>query len=126
MSSLIGWAWLGLNICAAVAVTFVNKAVFVVAHFQYPVALTFIHTAVTYIAMLAWNAGVALEPHDPKAQQSKVPPPPLWLLLLMACLHAGYLVLTTLSLALNTVSFYQASHGTCARYTGCDKDELIL
>jgi hypothetical protein len=99
MASAAGWMWLALNIVAAVTVVFVNKAVFAIATFSYPVALSCLHTVATYAAMLLWRATGHLD-----APSGKLPATPL---LFMACLHAGYLVLSTLSLALNTVSFYQ-------------------
>ena len=42
------------NVSSASAIVFANKAVFAVHHFQFPYALTLVHTVVTVVGMAAF------------------------------------------------------------------------
>jgi solute carrier family 35 protein E3 len=90
-------AYAALNIASASGIVFANKMVFQNFGFRFTVALTWVHTAVTWVGMRAMlRAGMF---------QAKILPPirvaPL------AAAFVGYIVLCNLSLNLNTVGFYQ-------------------
>jgi solute carrier family 35 protein E3 len=90
-------AYASLNIAAASGIVFANKMVFANFGFRFTVALTWVHTAVTWLGMrLMLRAGMFPAKILPPA---RVAP--------LAAAFVGYIVLCNLSLNLNTVGFYQ-------------------
>ncbi|KAK9827987.1 hypothetical protein WJX81_005426 [Elliptochloris bilobata] len=85
------------NTFAAVGITFANKAVFSVFHFNYVYMLTLIHALATVAGMHAFAAAGMFEPKALKP----------WQVLPLAVAFVGYVVLWNVSLQLNSVGFYQ-------------------
>lgn len=85
------------NVLSACAIVFANKAVLSVFHFKFAVALTCIHTLVTLVAARLLRAAGFITPKRL----------PRRAVLALAAAFTGYIVLCNVSLALNTVGFYQ-------------------
>lgn len=88
---------LALNILSSCAIVFANKIVFEVVRFQFAVALTAIHTIATLLAaQLLSRAGLIVPKRLPRRA-----------VIALAGAFTGYIVLSNISLAANTVGFYQ-------------------
>jgi solute carrier family 35, member E3 len=90
-------AYLLTNLVSACAIVFANKAVLSVLQFKFTVALTCIHTVVTFAAARLLRASGRVVPN--KLPKRAIVP--------LAAAFTGYIVLCNVSLALNTVGFYQ-------------------
>lgn len=90
-------AYVFTNLVAACAIVFANKAVLSILQFKFTVALTCIHTLVTLIASRSLRAVGLIAP-------KKLP---LRAVVALAAAFTGYIVLCNVSLAVNTVGFYQ-------------------
>jgi solute carrier family 35, member E3 len=100
-SSQAAWvkplAYAALNIASASGIVFANKMVFENFGFKFTVALTWVHTAVTWVGVNAMlRAGMFTQKTLPPARLAP-----------LAAAFVGYIVLCNLSLNLNTVGFYQ-------------------
>lgn len=85
------------NLVSACAIVFANKAVLSVIRFKFTVALTCIHTVATLVAARSLRSGGLIAP-------KKLPKRAI---VALAAAFTGYIVLCNVSLALNTVGFYQ-------------------
>jgi solute carrier family 35 protein E3 len=96
-SGLRAGLYLCLNVVSACGIVFANKIVLNETGFHFPVALTFIHTAITWLGMQLLACGGAFQVKSVTIRQV-VP---------LAAAFVAYIVLGNLSLQLNTVGFYQ-------------------
>jgi len=87
------------NLVSASAIVFANKTVLSVLNFDLPVTLTCIHTIATLLVSRVLCA-ISVIPRKPLPTRAKIA---------LAGTFTGYIVLCNLSLALNTVGFYQLS-----------------
>jgi len=90
-------AYAALNIASASGIVFANKMVFDHFGFKFTVALTWVHTAVTWVGINVMLKGGMFQAKSLPAAR----------LLPLALAFVGYIVLCNLSLNLNTVGFYQ-------------------
>jgi solute carrier family 35 protein E3 len=90
-------ACLFANLFSACAIVFANKLVLSVVGFKFTVALTCIHTIATYTAAQALSAAGVIVPKQL----------PRKAVLALASAFTGYIVVCNVSLAVNTVGFYQ-------------------
>lgn len=96
-ASLVRASYLLTNLVSSCAVVFANKVVFSVLRFRFTVALTCIHTLATLATAKALCLAGIITPK----------PLPLRASTALAAAFTGYIVLCNVSLALNTVGFYQ-------------------
>jgi solute carrier family 35 protein E3 len=90
-------AYVLTNLVAACAIVFANKAVLSILQFKFTVALTCIHTLVTLIASRSLRAVGLIAPKKLSLRA----------VVALAAAFTGYIVLCNVSLAVNTVGFYQ-------------------
>lgn len=133
-ANLRALAYALFNIVSASSIVFANKAVFSVHLFRFTYSLTFLHTLVTLVGMMAFAAAGVFQPKKlPWAQVTHLPAwsngpwclavlsRPAHLLLAplasltrprrqvlpVAAAYVAYIVFGNLNLKLNSVSFYQ-------------------
>lgn len=89
------------NMVSSVAIVFVNKSVFRDHGFNFPVTLTFAHSAATWAGMeiLSVSGFFVSKASNENRRQT----------LIISASFVGFVVLTNLSLQLNSVGFYQVA-----------------
>jgi solute carrier family 35 protein E3 len=89
--------YMGLNLCSSISIVLVNKWLFNNSGFRFPTFLTMLHFSFTFLG-LALCAMVGL--FQPKRLE-------LWRVCRLSSAFCGFVVLTNISLQLNSVGFYQ-------------------
>lgn len=89
--------YMALNLCSSISIVLVNKWLFNNSRFKFPTALTMLHFGFTFVGLqiCAW---VGL--FEPKRLE-------LWRVCRLSSAFCGFVVLTNISLQLNSVGFYQ-------------------
>lgn len=89
--------YMALNLCSSISIVLVNKWLFNNSHFKFPTFLTMLHFAFTFVGLqvCAW-VGLFTPKHLS-----------LWRVCRLSAAFCGFVVLTNISLQLNSVGFYQ-------------------
>lgn len=88
-----------LNITSSCAIVLANKLVFQLLDFRYPVALTCVHTLTTLVAVQCFRSHFANDAANE--------PIPVRAAVKLAGSFTGYIIICNVSLAINSVGFYQ-------------------
>lgn len=102
MTSIVNaFLYASFNTLSSVAIVFVNKSVFRDHAFNFPVALTFTHTIATWVGMEVLNRfGYFTSKSTAQIRRASAA---------VSASFVGFVVLTNLSLQINTVGFYQVA-----------------